>query len=85
MRYLVDANVLLCLLQLNDPNYGTVRQAVRTLLARRDELCCSPQNIVEFWNVHGITHVLTLNGADFSRYRGITSVLPEDVQPIEEK
>lgn len=148
MRYLVDTNVLLRLLQRNDPNYGTVRQAVRTLLARRDDLCCSPQNIVEFWNVctrpasarggfglttaetdrrvrliervctileetpavysewrrlvvdnsvsgvqvhdarlvsmmnvHGVTHVLTLNGADFSRYRGITSVSPGEIQP----
>lgn len=51
MRYLVDTSVLLRLLQRNDPNYSIIRQAVRTLLARGDELCCEPQNIVEFWNV----------------------------------
>lgn len=146
MRYLVDTNILLRLLQRNDPNYSTIRQAVRILMARGDELCCAPQNIVEFWNVctrpatarggfgltvaetdhrvrlleriftileetpavypewrrlvvdnsvagvqvhdarivsminvHGITHILTLNGADFSRYTGITSVSPDEI------
>lgn len=33
-------------------------------------------------NVHGITHVLTLNGADFSRYSGITSMSPEEIVPV---
>lgn len=148
MRYLVDTGVLLRLLQRNDPNYSTIRQAVRTLIARGDELCCAPQNIVEFWNVctrpasarggfglvtaetdrrarliervftvldetpaihaewrrlvvdnsvagvqvhdarvvsimniYGITYILTLNDTDFSRYAGITSVIPSEVLP----
>jgi predicted nucleic acid-binding protein len=51
MRYLVDTNILLRLLQRNDPRYPSIRQAVRTLRSRGDELCCAPQNIVEFWNV----------------------------------
>lgn len=146
MRYLVDSNVVLRLLQRNDPHHSTIRQAVRTLLSRGDELCCAPQNIVELWNVstrpatarggfglttaetdrrvrliervftvldempavypewrrlvvshsvmgvqvhdarivavmnvYGITHLLTLNGADFARYAGITSVAPDQV------
>lgn len=146
MRYLTDSNILLRLLQRNDTHHSTIRQAVRTLLARGDELCCAPQNIVELWNVstrpamarggfgltpaetdrrvrliervfmileempavyqewrrlvvqysvagvqvhdarivavmnvHGITHVLTLNDADFSRYAGITCVAPGQV------
>ncbi len=146
MRYLVDSNVLLRLLQRNDPHHSTIRQAVRTLLSRGDELCCAPQNIVEVWNVstrpatarggfglttaeterrlrlierlftvldktpavypewrrlvvghsvmgvqvhdarivavmnvHGITHLLTLNGADFARYAGITYLAPDQV------
>jgi predicted nucleic acid-binding protein len=148
MRYLVDTGVLLRLLHRNDPNYSIIRQAVRILSARGDDLCCAPQNIVEFWNVctrpasarggfglttaetnrrvrliervftvleetpaiytewhrlvvdnsvtgvqvhdarivsvmnvHGVTHILTLNSADFSRYRGVTSVSPDDIQP----
>ena len=146
MRYLVVTNVLLRLLQRNDPNYSTIRQAVRILMGRGDELCCAPQNIVEFWNVctrpasargrfgltvaetnrrvrlieriftileempavypewrhlvvdnsvagvqvhdarivsmmnvHGITHILKLNGADFSRYTGITSMSADKI------
>jgi len=146
MRYLVDSNILLRLLQRNDPQHSTIRQAVRALMARGDELCCAPQNIVELWNVstrpatarggfgltttetdrrvrliervftvleetpavysewrrlvvgnlvigvhvhdarivavmnvHRLTHVLTLNGADFSRYAGITCVAPDQV------
>jgi predicted nucleic acid-binding protein len=146
MRYLVDSNVLLRLLQHNDPHHSIIRQAIRSLVARGDELCCAPQNIVELWNVstrpatarggfglttaetdrrvrliervftvldetpavypewrrlvvgnsvigvqvhdarivammnvHGVTHVLTLNGADFSRYAGITCVAPDQV------
>jgi hypothetical protein len=118
-------------------------------MARGDELCCAPQNIVEIWNVctrpasarggfgltltetgrrvrlleriftileetsavypewhrlvvddsvagvqvhdarivsminvHGITHILTLNSADFSRYAGITSVTPDEITSI---
>lgn len=38
MRYLVDTGILLRLLQRNDPNYSMIRQAVRTLLARRRAL-----------------------------------------------
>lgn len=146
MRYLVDTNVLLRLLQRNDPNYSTIRQAVRILMARGDELCCAPQNIVELWNVstrpmiarggfgltlaeterrvrlieriftileetsavylewrrlvvdnsvagvqvhdarivsmmnvHSITHILTLNVGDFSRYTAIISLTPDEI------
>lgn len=35
--------------------------------------------IVAVMNVNGLTHVLTLNGADFSRYAGITCVAPDQV------
>lgn len=146
MRYLVDTNVLLRLLQRNDPHHSTIRQAVRAILARGDELCCAPQNIIELWNVstrpvaarggfglttaetdrrvrlierlstileeapsvypewrrlvvdysvsgvqvhdarivalmnvHVVTHVLTLNASDFSRYAGIVAVSPDEI------
>ena len=35
--------------------------------------------IVAVMNVHGVTHILTLNGADFTRYAGITCVAPDHV------
>jgi predicted nucleic acid-binding protein len=31
--------------------------------------------------VHGITHILTLNVADFSRFAGLTTLHPENVKP----
>jgi predicted nucleic acid-binding protein len=30
--------------------------------------------------VHGVTHILTLNVADFSRFEGLTAVHPETVK-----
>lgn len=35
--------------------------------------------IVAVMNIHGITHVLTLNGVDFARYAVITCVVPDQV------
>lgn len=35
--------------------------------------------IVAVMNVHGVTHLLTLNGLDFSRYAGITCVFPDQI------
>lgn len=31
--------------------------------------------------VHGVTHLLTFNGADFKRYPAVTVVHPEEIQP----
>lgn len=148
MLILVDSGVLLRLMERADPQHGAIRQAVRTLTARGDELVTSLQNIAEFWNVctrpaaargglgldigeterrvrvleriltilaehpaayrswrqlivnhavqgrqvhdarlvalmqaHGITHILTLNGSDFTRYTGITPIDPAGIAP----
>jgi predicted nucleic acid-binding protein len=35
--------------------------------------------LVAVMRVYGITHLLTLNGADFARYPGLTAVHPQDV------
>jgi predicted nucleic acid-binding protein len=35
--------------------------------------------LVAAMNVHGVTHLLTLNVPDFARYTGITAVHPQDV------
>jgi predicted nucleic acid-binding protein len=35
--------------------------------------------LVALMLAHGVTHLLTLNGADFARYTGITCIAPEDV------
>lgn len=145
MHYLADTNILLRLIKSNDPEFPLVRSAVHALKARGDQLCCVPQNIVEFWNVctrpadrngyglspaeaderarqveraftllpdnesihpewrrlvlahsvsgaqvhdarlvaamhvHGVTHLVTLNDRDFTRYTGITILHPRSI------
>jgi len=146
MIVLLDTNVLLRLVDRNDPLHPSVRAAVRTLKKRGDTFAMSAQNIAEFWNVctrpasargglglsvletnrrlrlleriirilpdtpsahsiwrnlvvslaiigvqvhdariaalmqaSGVTHVLTLNGADFVRFSGITALDPATV------
>ena len=39
--------------------------------------------LVAAMNVHGITHILTFNSDDFSRYPGITVIQPQRLAPIE--
>jgi predicted nucleic acid-binding protein len=35
--------------------------------------------LVAFLTVHGLTHLLTLNAADFARFPGVTAMTPADV------
>ena len=51
MPFLTDTNILLRLLEPNDPEYALVRGAVDALLARGERLCFASQNLIEFWNV----------------------------------
>lgn len=51
MPFLTDTNILLRLLEPNDPEYSLVRAAVDALLAREERLCFVSQNLIEFWNV----------------------------------
>jgi len=143
--YLLDTNVLLRWQRTRDPLYIIAQQAVKVLLARGEEVCITPQNLIEFWNVatrpenangfgmtpaqadkevaqieqifilvpdtpdvydewrrlvvsagvsgvqvhdarlvavmlaHDLTHLLTFNTADFTRYSGIVIVHPQDM------
>jgi predicted nucleic acid-binding protein len=56
LRYAVDTNVLLRLSYLDDPHYSLIEKALRRLVARDVELCFTPQNIGEFWNVSTRPH-----------------------------
>jgi predicted nucleic acid-binding protein len=51
VRYLTDTNILLRLAKPDDQDYPIVRSAVDTLWATGAELCYTPQNLAEFWNV----------------------------------
>jgi hypothetical protein len=35
--------------------------------------------LVAYMQAHGVAHILTLNGADFARYPGITAIAPTDL------
>jgi predicted nucleic acid-binding protein len=51
MPVLVDTNILVRAVQRNHPLMRTARQALRALVYKGEELCVTPQNIAEFWNV----------------------------------
>ena len=40
--------------------------------------------LVAAMNVHGVSHILTFNGADFSRYSGIRVIEPQNLTPTSE-
>jgi predicted nucleic acid-binding protein len=51
MAYLADTNILLRLLHRGDADHFVVRSSLRTLQQRREQVCYTAQNLVEFWRV----------------------------------
>jgi predicted nucleic acid-binding protein len=51
VAFLADTNILLRLLQPEDPDYPLVRKALEVLLAEGEQPCYTSQNLIEFWNV----------------------------------
>lgn len=49
--YLADTNILLRISKREDSKYNEIRLALRTLRASGAGLCCTSQNLAEFWNV----------------------------------
>jgi predicted nucleic acid-binding protein len=64
MAYLADTNILLRLLQRGDPDHSVVRSSLRTLQQRREQVCYTAQNLVEFWRV--CTRPISANGFGLS-------------------
>jgi predicted nucleic acid-binding protein len=64
LRYAVDTNVLLRLSHLDHPQHNLIAESLRVLVGRDVELCHTPQNLGEFWNV--CTRPLTRNGFGLS-------------------
>ena len=59
-RYLLDTNVLLRAVAPKSVHHAAAIEAVKRLLARRDELFLTPQVVVEFWSV--ATRPVEVNG-----------------------
>jgi predicted nucleic acid-binding protein len=51
MAYLLDTNVLLRVVNENDPARTVALNAIRTLRRQQEMLCYTPQVLAEFWNV----------------------------------
>ena len=49
--HLLDTNVFLHLAKGRGSEHALVKDAVRQLVERGTEICYTPQNVVEFWNV----------------------------------
>ncbi len=64
MKYLVDTNILLRLVQKNSSMHLDTQRAILTLKKQGDFLCIIPQNIIEFWAV--ATRPLDKNGLGLS-------------------
>lgn len=51
MAYLIDTNIFIRLASRNDPQRPICLDALRELRSRNEELCYTPQVVIEFWNV----------------------------------
>jgi predicted nucleic acid-binding protein len=83
---LVDTNVLLRRAEKSHPSNVNATNAVITLVAKGQNLCVLPQNIIEFWSV--ATRPIQQNGLgwsaidadlEISRLEAIFTVLPDAV------
>ena len=43
------------------------------------QFATDPRQVLGWMLSHGVTHLLTLNSADFTRYPGITTLVPADL------
>lgn len=64
MKYLVDTNILLRLVQKNSPMHLDTQRAILKLKKPGNFLCIIPQNIIEFWAV--ATRPIDKNGLGLS-------------------
>lgn len=85
LRYAVDTNVLLRLTQRNHPQHRITATALRRLVARDVELCFTPQNLGEFWNVctrpverNGLGLSIQETEANVQSIERTMTLLPED-------
>ncbi|MDZ4659532.1 MAG: PIN domain-containing protein [Bythopirellula sp.] len=79
MAYLFDTGILLRLANKGDNQHSTVRDAVRILIADREELLIATQNVAEFCNV--ATRPIANNGLGLFPKEAL-NLLGRDIEPI---
>lgn len=84
MKYLLDTNILLRLVDLNHPHHKEASEALKTLRRQNSAFYILLQNISEFWNV--CTRPADRNGLGFSiartdshlkRFERFFTILPD--------
>jgi predicted nucleic acid-binding protein len=85
VAYLVDTNLLLRLAQPQHPLNRVARAALNALRDRGEDLCLTPQNLIEFWGV-ATRPVASLNGLgmtpdeadrELTQLEGLFRLLPD--------
>lgn len=84
MSYLVDTNILVCLVHQVDPMHPDVKSACTTLQTQGEILCIIPQNLIEFWVVatrptsaNGLGLTLTETSQELSILKEIFQLKPD--------
>lgn len=84
MKYLLDTNILLRLVEINHPHHKTAIEALKKLRLQNHTFCVLLQNVSEFWNV--CTRPADKNGLGFSisktdlqlkRFERLFEILPD--------
>src|ERR1039457_680365 len=87
MRILVDTNVLVRSVERAHPFMRIARDSLRHLYEEAHELCVTPQNVSEFWNV--CTRPLKMNGLGngisatdrlAARIESFFTILPDSIE-----
>jgi len=91
MAILIDANILLRLLQPHHPHCSLVERAVGTLRTRNETLNVMPQNLMEFWAVatrptsaNGLGMTVEIALEELAAFKRLFSVLPETASVLPE-
>jgi predicted nucleic acid-binding protein len=84
MMYVVDANILLRIIQTTHPMHPQASLAVDRLLSQGENLCILPQAIYECWVVctrplaqNGLELTVSVTHAELTKMQGVFALLPD--------
>jgi predicted nucleic acid-binding protein len=87
MQLLVDTNLLVRSVEHVHPLIRTARTALKRLYSQGHELCVTPQNLSEFWNVstrplerNGLGNTIAATDRLTSRIETFFTILPDSIE-----